>query len=105
MIIQSIEIYTLDVPFIKPFKVAIGLRESVKNIAIKIITDTDLIGWGEASPSRYITGDTAETAYVTAQAIAPLLLGKNPLAIEQRMTEIKRFIAGEPSIRDRKSVV
>ena len=99
MIIKSIEIYTLDAPLLKPVKIAIGIRSAVKNIALKIVTDTGLVGWGEASPSRYITGDTAETAYQAAQLIAQQILGKSPLAIENRMAEIKSFIAGEPSIR------
>ena len=99
MMIQSVDIYTLDVPLLKPFKIAIGVRESIKNIVIKIVTDTGLVGWGEASPSAYIIGDTAETAYQAAQAIAQQVLGKNPLAIENRMTEIKRFMIGQSSIR------
>ena len=99
MIIQSISIYSLEAPRLKPTKVAIGVRLVVKNVAIKMTTDTGLVGWGEASPSPYITGDTAETAYATAKALAQVILGKNPLAIENRMAEIKGFIVGEPSIR------
>ena len=50
MIISQIDIYTLDVPFTKPLKVAIGVIECANNIAIKITTDSGLVGWGEASP-------------------------------------------------------
>ena len=99
MKISSIDIYTLDVPFTKPLKVAIGVIECADNIAIKITTDSGILGWGEASPCAYIVGDTQQTAYQTAQPLARLILGKDPLAIDARMKEINGFIVGESSIR------
>jgi L-alanine-DL-glutamate epimerase-like enolase superfamily enzyme len=99
MIISRIDIYSLNVPFFKPLKIAIGAIEAAENIAIKITTDTGLVGWGEASPCPYIVGDTQQTAYQAAQPLAQLILGKDPLAIEARMTEIYGFIVGESSIR------
>ena len=99
MQVDSVTIYTLNVPYIKPLKVAIGSFESAQNVAIKITTDSGLVGWGEASPCAYITGDTQATNYQTARQLAPLILGKNPLAIEQRMADIRGYIVNEPSIR------
>jgi L-alanine-DL-glutamate epimerase-like enolase superfamily enzyme len=86
--------------FHHPLKVAIGVTEAVSNVVIKMTTDTGLIGWGEASPCcPYITGDLQATAYATGEHLARLVVGKNPLAIENRMTEINRYMVGEPSIR------
>ena len=99
MRIQQIEIYTLNVPYINPLKFAIGTITGAENVVIKITTTTGLIGWGEASPCASILGDTQQTAYQAAQNLAPLLIGKDPLAIEARMSEINRFIAGESSLR------
>lgn len=99
MIISRIDIYSLNVPFFKPLKIAIGMIEAAENIAIKITTDSGLVGWGEASPCPYIVGDTQQTAYQAAKPLAQLIIGKDPLAIEARMTEINGFIAGESSIR------
>jgi L-alanine-DL-glutamate epimerase-like enolase superfamily enzyme len=69
LIISQIYIYTLDIPFHKPLKVAIGTIDSAQNIAIKITTKSGLIGWGEASPYAYITGDCQATNYQTAQQL------------------------------------
>ena len=100
MQIQSVTVYKLNLAFKKPLKVAIGETLAVDNVAIKITTYTGLEGWGEASPCcPYITGDLQATSYATAQALGQLILGKDPLAIEARMTEINSFIAGEPTIR------
>ena len=70
-----------------------------ENVAIKIITDSGLVGWGESSLCPYITGDSQATNLQTAQQLATLIKGKDPLAIEARMSEINGFIVGEPSIR------
>lgn len=99
MHIQHIQIAKLNIPYIQPLKVAIGAITGAENIVVKITTNTGLVGWGEASPCAYITGDTQHTNYQTAQQLAELLLGKDPLAIDARMQSINQFIVGEPSIR------
>lgn len=99
MKITQINIYKLNVALKHPTRVAIGTANAVKNVAVKITTDTGLYGWGEASPVPYITGDNQETSYHAAQQLAQLIKGKDPLAIDARMAEINRFIAGESSIR------
>ncbi|ARN73786.1 mandelate racemase/muconate lactonizing enzyme family protein [Oceanicoccus sagamiensis] len=99
MKITAVDIYTLNVPYDKPLVVSIGEITGAENVVVKLTTDTGLIGWGEASPCAYIVGDTQQTAYETAKPLAQLILGKNPLAIEQRMQAINGFIVGESSIR------
>jgi L-Ala-D/L-Glu epimerase len=99
MKIEQVAIYTLNIPYHHPLKVAIGEVTGAENVVIKITTDSGLAGWGEASPCPYITGDSQATNLATAQQLATLLTGKNPLAIEERMKEINGFIVGEPSIR------
>lgn len=99
MEIDHIDIYKLNIAFQHPLKVAIGTIDGAENVVIKITTDTGLIGWGEASPVAYITGDSQESNYVIARQLALLIKGKDPLAIESRMAEINSFTVGEPSIR------
>ena len=99
MIISRIDLYTLNVPYHQPFKVAIGTMTGAENCVIKITTDSGTVGWGEASPCPYIVGDSMQTAYQTGRQLAQLILGKDPLAIENRMQEINGFIIGESSIR------
>lgn len=99
MIIAKVDIYTLDVPFAKPLKVAIGSIDGAQNVVVKITCDSGLVGWGEASPCPYIVGDTQQTNYQTAQQLAHLIVGKNPLAIEARMADIAAYIVSESSIR------
>ena len=99
MKIKCVEIYKLNVEFTHPIKTPIGQLDCARNVAVKISTDNDLFGWGEASPFAPITGDSQESNYSTAQQLARLIVGKDPLAIESRMTEINAFTVSEPSIR------
>jgi L-alanine-DL-glutamate epimerase-like enolase superfamily enzyme len=99
MKITQVDIYTLDIPYEKPLVVTIGSIEGAENVVVKITTDTGLVGWGEASPCAYIVGDTQQTNYQTAQQLAKVVMGKDPLAIEARVAEIKGYIVNESSIR------
>ena len=99
MKIINISIYRLNVVYNRPLKVSIGVTNCAQNVVIKIVTDTGLLGWGEAAPCPYIVGDTQASSVVTAQQLRSLLIGKDPLAIEARMREVNRFIVDESSTR------
>ena len=99
MKITQIDIYKVNVGLTHPIRVPIGIIEAAQNVAIKIITDSGFIGWGEASSFAPITGDSQETNYVTALQLAQLIKGKDPLAIGARMAEINGITIGDPSIR------
>lgn len=99
MIISKVEYGRLTIPFHQPLAVAIGEMVGADNVIVKVTTDDGIEGWGEASPAPYITGDSAETNFETARSLSRLVLGKDPLAINARMSEIRGFTRGEPSIR------
>ena len=99
MKIESINIYKLNVALTHAIKVPIGILDAARNVVVRINTDNGLSGWGEASPFSPITGDSQESNYHTAQQLAQLIKGKDPLAIEERMREINAFTVAEPSIR------
>jgi len=99
MNIKRVEISKIIIPSAKPLKASLGKILGAENVIIKIITENETCGWGEASPFSFITGDTIETSYETAKKLAQVIKGKDALAIEQRMNEINLFIIGQPSIR------
>ena len=99
MTIDRIDIYKLDIQRSRPTRISLGVIDKAQNIAVKITTNSDQIGWGEASPFAPITGDSQDSNFVTAQQLARLIKGKDPLSIEARMAEINHWTASEPSIR------
>ena len=97
--IQKIEIFKLNVEITIPIKILLGGLLGANNIAIKITTNTGIVGWGESSPCAEITGDSQETNYASAKTMAKLIKGKDALAIEDRLQEINSITVGEPSVR------
>jgi len=76
--IQGFKLYTLDLPFKKPFKHAAADRSSSHSIMLKCITDNDQIGFGESLPREYVTGETREaTVRLLHEIILPRLIGKS----------------------------
>jgi L-alanine-DL-glutamate epimerase-like enolase superfamily enzyme len=97
--IHKIDIFKMNVEITQPIRILLGVLDTANNLAIKITTDTGLVGWGEASPCTVITGDSQNTNYVTAQTIARLIKGKNALAIAARMLEVNNVTIGDSSVR------
>ena len=99
MKISSVDTYSMNIALTESLRTPLGVMDAINNVVIKITTNEGLIGWGEASPFAPITGDSQQTNLQTAQQLAQVITGKDPLAIEARMTEVNRFTIGEPSIR------
>ncbi|MCX7975116.1 MAG: dipeptide epimerase [Candidatus Aminicenantes bacterium] len=98
MKIKEIEIYYFDIPLNQPFRIAIGTVTAASDVLIRIITDSGLIGLGEASPFLPITGETQETNVTAARHIREMLLGRDALALESHLKEMKPFMQTNPSI-------
>ena len=99
MKIIRIDIYKLDITLTQPTHIPLGVLDAAYNVVIKITSSSGDFGWGEASPFAPITGDSQASNYETAKTISHIIKGRNPLAIEMRMTEINAVTVAEPSIR------
>jgi L-alanine-DL-glutamate epimerase-like enolase superfamily enzyme len=92
MQITQTEIYKYSIPMV-PFTIATGTMHYAQNILIRIHTDEGIIGIGECSAFPMIVGETQNTCYEMAKDFAQLWKGKNPLEMEQRLTELDLFAA------------
>jgi L-alanine-DL-glutamate epimerase-like enolase superfamily enzyme len=91
--ITKIEIYKTSLKFVEPFRIALGEADSGEGIAVRIFTDSGLVGVGEGAPYWFITGETQAICFEACQLVARLILGKNPLALEERLNEINAYLA------------
>lgn len=82
MKITRVDLIKADIPYWEPFRISLGASDSTNNVFVRIHTDAGHYGWGEASPTRRITGETQGTVFAVAKDLAGLLMGKNPLDIE-----------------------
>jgi L-Ala-D/L-Glu epimerase len=98
MIIESIQIFKYSIPMYS-FTIATGTMNFAQNILVQINTSENIIGFGECSAFPMIVGETQNTCYEMAKDFAKLWKNKNPLAIEDRMTELHLFTAGNSTIK------
>ncbi len=100
MKITSIQIGEVFVPLVTPFKTALRTVENVEDIVIRINTDTDAVGYGEAPPTAVITGDT-KGSIVTAirDFIAPAIIGMDVQDLDGIMHRLHKAILKNTSAK------
>lgn len=86
--ITRIDIYKLNVALHEPFVIALGTSYRAENLLVRVHTSDGLCGLGEGSPLPTINGETQAIAFDAAQALARLLLGREPSDIEGRVAEM-----------------
>jgi L-alanine-DL-glutamate epimerase-like enolase superfamily enzyme len=97
--ITSVDIYKADIELIEPFRIAIMEIVAAQSVFIKINTDQGIYGFGEANPTWGITGETQEINLSGAVDLAKLLIGKDPLNIEERNAELVKYLVRNSTIR------
>lgn len=98
-VITKIDIYKLNISRSAPFRIALGTWTHVENILIRVHSSDGIYGLGEGSPIPYIVGETQATDFEAARALAQLLVGKNPLEIEERLRELDAFLVHNPTVK------
>ncbi|GED72940.1 L-Ala-D/L-Glu epimerase [Brevibacillus reuszeri] len=100
MIIQAIEVKRISVPLKKPFKTALRTVHSLESVLVKITCDNGMVGWGEASATVVITGDSIESIEsAILNTMKPQLIGLNLIAYEQVFQTLHQSMVGNTSAK------
>lgn len=99
MKIVKVEIFPLKIPLRSPFKIATGESSFYEGCLVKIITDVGIIGWGEASPSKGITGETMGDVLTGLEGLRGVLMGSDPLEAEALWERIEAELEGHSSTK------
>lgn len=83
----------------KPFAISLGTLYEAKNILVQIFTSDGLVGWGEGSPFPFIVGETQATALALGKDFAQLWMGKDALAIAERMQELHGYVPFNTTVK------
>src|SRR5512135_1818713 len=97
MTIKDVEIYAFDLPLVAPFRISIGEMKAANDVLVRVRTDNGLVGLGEACPFPPITGETQATNIAAAKAIREMIVGKDPLAIDDLLRLIGPVVHSNPS--------
>jgi L-alanine-DL-glutamate epimerase-like enolase superfamily enzyme len=97
--ITNIEFRKLRIELPETFKVAFCEINYSDNVLLKITTDEGIIGFGEAAPLIFVTGETVESVTAVLEMLRPGLIGLNPLAVDQIHTFMNGIVHGNSSAR------
>jgi L-alanine-DL-glutamate epimerase-like enolase superfamily enzyme len=97
--IRAVELYHVPRKLRKPFVTSLGYNEYAQSVYVKIITDSELVGYGECTPSPYINGETHETCFVVGKLLAQGLIDKDPLDISSNFELMSKLIYANNSIK------
>jgi o-succinylbenzoate synthase len=100
MKITSIEVGKLTIPLIKPFKTALRVLEVSETYVLKVSLENGMVGWGAASPTAVITGDTLGSIRgALSEALVPQLIGKDIENYESVLARINSGVVRNSSTR------
>lgn len=87
-------------PLTRPYTIAYHTVDAVSNWIVELYTDTDLVGYGAASPGEHVTGET-EAACDAALVMNNLswLLGSDPLELPALCRELRKRLDSTPAAR------
>ena len=97
--IRRIEAYSVALRYHEPFRIAPTTSLESHNVVIAIITESEVVGIGESSPSKRVTHETPRTVIAVLDKIAPQLIGTSPLRIERIIEEMDQIVAENPSAK------
>ena len=74
--IKDISYRKLELPMVKPFKIALGATNSYEGYLVSVTTDDGITGYGEATSTPFITGDTMGSIEYELKFFSEALKGK-----------------------------
>ena len=74
-VISKISYRKLELPMVKPFRIAIGSTNSYEGFLVSVTTDDGITGFGEATTTPFITGDTIGSIEYELRSFSETLVG------------------------------
>ena len=99
MIITDIQFQVTNFRFEEPMKVAFATIVDMDSCIVKILTDEGIIGYGEAAPLPFVTGDNLGTVLAVGKEMREALIGMDPRAIGAIHRVMDRLYAGNGAVK------
>ncbi|WP_255168935.1 dipeptide epimerase [Natrononativus amylolyticus] len=97
MIVDSVDVFELDLALTDAFEISLGTKERAANVLVRIETDSGTVGHGEAAPLETITGETQASAAAAARAGAAVLEGGDLRNRRGLVSELRSALPGSVS--------
>ncbi|MCL5783462.1 MAG: dipeptide epimerase [Candidatus Thermoplasmatota archaeon] len=90
--IKSISYTKLELQMKKPFKISLGSTDAYEGFLVKVVSDDGFTGYGEATPTPFITGDTMGSIEHELNVFSKQLIkmDENPELINEKMKSLMK---------------
>lgn len=100
MLIDKIELFAIRLPLKVPFIVSYHRYDDMPSVIVKMTSACGHVGYGEAVADEHVTGESLEsTISVIRHLLGPMLIGKNPMHLEQIHEAMDRAIRDVPAAK------
>ena len=99
MIITDIQFQVTSFRFEEPMKVAFATIVDMDSCIVKILTDEGIVGYGEAAPLPFVTGDNLGTVLAVGKDMREALIGMDPRAIGAIHRVMDKLYAGNGAVK------
>ena len=97
MKIKQIRVRQENLELTRPYAIAYKSVDSVSNCIVELETDTGLVGWGAANPSKAVVGvDVDDTVAALSEEAVDWLVGSDVREIHRLCAEGQRRLVGQP---------
>ena len=97
--IRQISYRKLELPMVKPFKIALGATKSYEGFLVSVTSDDGITGYGEATTTPFITGDTMGSIEYELNFFSKALAGREE-SPEQVNELMKSLLKGSKASRN-----
>ena len=98
--IVGLEAFPIEIPWKHPFKIATALYTTQPYVVIKLYTDLDVVGYGEACPCYEFTGETIGTVLsILKERIFPSICGEDAFNVEAIASKMNEAAVGNASAK------
>ena len=99
MKITEITPIAISLPMTKPLKMAGIVFDHSDNVLVRVTTDNGLVGWGEASASPTMTGETVESMMAAVRYLTPHFIGRDPAELVENLALMDFRLYGNASAK------
>lgn len=97
MNIKQIRVRQENLELTRPYTIAYRSVDSVSNCIVELETDTGLIGWGSANPSKKVVGvDVDDTTAALSDDAVDWLIGADVREVQRLGATVQQRFSGQP---------
>ncbi|MEM4728160.1 MAG: dipeptide epimerase [Thermoplasmata archaeon] len=98
MRLLSLRTYQVIIPLVRPFVISTGVQRYYEGVFLRLRASGGLEGWGEAVPSRRVTGETPSGVIAELSRAAEKILRLDPLETGASLEFAAQWIKGPSAL-------